>query len=739
MRDRMRAVWRYRPQMLLGATCALAGALLTGSLAPRGAGDGHADGHGDEDGHVEGVVTLSEEAQRIGEIGVVAAGPQSVGRTLELPGVIHAHLDHLASVSPAVLGFVESVAADVGHRVSRGQALARLRSPSLSEAQSAAETAQRDLALARDTLERKRALAKAGEFAQPGHETARQEYEQAEQTLRLAEGELERTRELVASGQFGDRDLEAARAEAASADAELRRAEQEMDRLATLARLGHFREDPEDGRIALAEAEQAAAEAQGELSEAQAALTLAQRNRERTQVAVEAGAPAQALEAARRELDEAKSARDTAAASLARTDPELRRVAGLEAEGLASTREADAAREAHSWAQTRLADAESRVALAQTRLERELRLSDAGVPAGQATDASVADTKVAEARVARWEAALTQARAAVASARAKYQRRRGILEANIPYQTELSRAEAALQTARATAEQRRLSLARVERLAGAGVSSASELAKAEAAVGHARAGLTRARQAYEREQAVLAADLRTREQLAEAEADVRRGEIRLRSARDAARLLASGRNLGAGRFELTSPLGGTVTARFAKVGDVVDVKDVLFEVASLDIVWVEGGAYQSDIPLVAAGQPVEVRTTAYPDRVFDGTVESVNPLLDEHTRKAQVRVLIDNADGALRPDMFAQMSISIQQEQAAIAVPSAALQDDEGEAIVFVKTSATQFERRKVAVGRRSSRFVEITSGLEVGELVVSHGAFLLKSELHKAELAHEH
>jgi cobalt-zinc-cadmium efflux system membrane fusion protein len=99
-----------------------------------------------------------------------------------------------------------------------------------------------------------------------------------------------------------------------------------------------------------------------------------------------------------------------------------------------------------------------------------------------------------------------------------------------------------------------------------------------------------------------------------------------------------------------------------------------------------------------------------------------------------VRVAVPNAGGRLKPEMFASAEIAAAASGRVPIVPESAVQQLEGAAVVFIQTAPGRYEPRKVTIGATSGGFHEIAGGLEAGETIVAHGAFLLKSELMREE-----
>ncbi len=160
----------------------------------------------------------------------------------------------------------------------------------------------------------------------------------------------------------------------------------------------------------------------------------------------------------------------------------------------------------------------------------------------------------------------------------------------------------------------------------------------------------------------------------------------------------------------------------------------LFTIGELDKVWVLGDVYEIDMGRVHVGATAKVRTLAYPNRVFTGTVDWVSGSLDPSTRTAKIRATFDNADGKLRPMMYTTVQISVDQRKA-VAIPRSAIVRIGGYKLVFVKVGddngKAHFERLPVAVDEsEQTDFVEVKHGVEAGQQVVVTGAPYLVQKL---------
>jgi multidrug efflux pump subunit AcrA (membrane-fusion protein) len=121
---------------------------------------------------------------------------------------------------------------------------------------------------------------------------------------------------------------------------------------------------------------------------------------------------------------------------------------------------------------------------------------------------------------------------------------------------------------------------------------------------------------------------------------------------------------------------------------------------------------------------------AIPDRTWPGEVVFVGRAQSTQTRAIPITVRVDNADGRLRPGMFARVALPAGEPRTALAVPASAIQQDRQQAFVFVEESPGDYVRADIRPGVTDGKFVELLSGPEAGRRVVASGAFFLKSEL---------
>lgn len=145
-------------------------------------------------------------------------------------------------------------------------------------------------------------------------------------------------------------------------------------------------------------------------------------------------------------------------------------------------------------------------------------------------------------------------------------------------------------------------------------------------------------------------------------------------------------------------------------------------------VWVYAPIYEYELGYIKIGQGISVKVPAFPDKEFKGTIQSMDPVLDPQTRTARARAFLENPDGLLRPEMYANATINIDLGEG-LAVPSEAIFRTGKENIVFVSLGEGRYEPRSVVIGLEGKDFTEIKEGLAEGEGVVTSGNFLIDSE----------
>lgn len=182
-------------------------------------------------------------------------------------------------------------------------------------------------------------------------------------------------------------------------------------------------------------------------------------------------------------------------------------------------------------------------------------------------------------------------------------------------------------------------------------------------------------------------------------------------------------------LHIHSPFDGVVIKVGAREGQYVTPKTELFSIADLSTVWVYGDVFEQDLPWVKVGDRAVIRVAAVPGREFRGRIAYIYPYLESRTRTVKVRMVFDNADGLLKPEMFADVTVRANRQVDALVVPSEAIVRSGSHDQVFVALSWGRFEPRDVTLGVSSDGATQVLSGVKAGERVVTSAQFLIDSE----------
>jgi cobalt-zinc-cadmium efflux system membrane fusion protein len=170
-----------------------------------------------------------------------------------------------------------------------------------------------------------------------------------------------------------------------------------------------------------------------------------------------------------------------------------------------------------------------------------------------------------------------------------------------------------------------------------------------------------------------------------------------------------------------APIAGVIDARNVNLGQAVEPNTVLFHISNRDELLVVAQVYEEDLGSIKVGQVVNIHALSYPKRLFPGKVTLIEPNLDPLTRTVNVRISLANVQGLLKPGMFVRANVILSRNEAALAVPNAALLQADNEQFVFVRNGDT-YDRVVVQLGASDDTYTEITEGLVPGDEVVTQG-----------------
>ena len=191
--------------------------------------------------------------------------------------------------------------------------------------------------------------------------------------------------------------------------------------------------------------------------------------------------------------------------------------------------------------------------------------------------------------------------------------------------------------------------------------------------------------------------------------------------------LYGGANAG-GVVPVVAPASGYIVEKKISNGSVVrpDNADNLFTIGDISDVWVMANVFESDISRVRMGQSVDIKTLAYPNKVFKGTINKIGNMLDPLNKALKVLIRLDNADNKLKPEMFTTVLVHNTEGANAIAIPTSALVFDFGKQYVVVYKDKCHVEIREISVLKTLNDKTYLSKGVAAGEQLVTHNQILI-------------
>lgn len=177
-------------------------------------------------------------------------------------------------------------------------------------------------------------------------------------------------------------------------------------------------------------------------------------------------------------------------------------------------------------------------------------------------------------------------------------------------------------------------------------------------------------------------------------------------------------------------IGGVVLERLVTGGTAVTTGTPLFVISDLSRLWAVAEIDEGRLPAVAVGRDAALTVAAYPDRAFQGRVIAIGDTVNPETRRVLARIDVANADGSLKPQMFATIRLATGETERVLLVPGEAVQKLNQGAVVFVEERPGRFVPRQVQTGQERDGHIEIRAGLDAGDRIATAGAFLLKSRV---------
>jgi cobalt-zinc-cadmium efflux system membrane fusion protein len=269
------------------------------------------------------------------------------------------------------------------------------------------------------------------------------------------------------------------------------------------------------------------------------------------------------------------------------------------------------------------------------------------------------------------------------------------------------------------------------------VAALTGLNKAQSAVDLAQLQDTRAKDLFEGKAVPLKDYQQSQATLIQAQNDLRSSQTALEAARNKLRILGLTDDAIAvfqqkGRIDpnttIFSPIAGTVVQRKVGPGQYVNAgaSDPVFVIGDLSTVWLTAFVRETDAAAVAVGQEMTFNVLALPGRDITARIDYVSAAIDPATRRLLVRATIDNKDGLLKPEMFANVTIYSPGDHPAIGVPKQALIYEGDQVRVWVAHDDKSIELRQIRTGLTNGNLVEVQGDLKPGEQIVTKGSLFI-------------
>ncbi len=193
---------------------------------------------------------------------------------------------------------------------------------------------------------------------------------------------------------------------------------------------------------------------------------------------------------------------------------------------------------------------------------------------------------------------------------------------------------------------------------------------------------------------------------------------------------------------LTAPISGNILERLVNAGAGIEAGKPLFTIANLSTLWVIANVPESQIHQLKTGATTQVYSPVLGQESLSGKVTYIDPVLNEDTRTAKVRIEVNNPDNKLKAGMFVEVTLETgfpldKEPKKSFLIPQEAIQRIGERTVVFVpqENEPGHFEVREVQLGVENNGLREIIAGLSANEKVVTTGSFTLKTQMMKGEL----
>lgn len=189
------------------------------------------------------------------------------------------------------------------------------------------------------------------------------------------------------------------------------------------------------------------------------------------------------------------------------------------------------------------------------------------------------------------------------------------------------------------------------------------------------------------------------------------------------------KELPTGKVTVFSKTAGYLTQKMKEEGDYVNEGDVVMNIAQNNMLWVQAELYDSELPLLTANPKIWVELDALPGERLPGKIVFNNPTLENNSRVHLMNIAITNPTGKIQPGMLAYVYLQAGGKQPVVTIPKSAIIYDPRQDYVWMAEPGNRFEMRGVQLGAGNNTMIEVLSGINPGDIVVSRGAYLVNSE----------
>ncbi|MBL8522729.1 MAG: efflux RND transporter periplasmic adaptor subunit [Betaproteobacteria bacterium] len=266
-----------------------------------------------------------------------------------------------------------------------------------------------------------------------------------------------------------------------------------------------------------------------------------------------------------------------------------------------------------------------------------------------------------------------------------------------------------------------------------------EVGEARSAYVQAETEARVAKAGFERAQRLQAEKIVSQKDFIRASAEQDKANAALRAAADKLAMLGvHPKGDSVSMFPLTAPFAGVVIEKKAVLGELAQPDKSLFAIADLTTLWIEANLFEKDLQRVRVGNEAVVTSTAYPNETFKGRLTYIGGVLDKESRTIRGRIEVKNADGRLKPEMFASAAITTGSSKKGFSLPDTAVVLISEQPTIFVQ-EGERFEARPIEIAERLQGRVLVKAGVAAGDPVVMAGAYALKARLLKSQIGDSH